>query len=269
MKFLNGAELADFIKERQAKQVRGLRQAHKIYPKLAIIICGDNGPSQKYVALKKQYGEDILVDVEVHGVAQSDAKELIEALNTNPEVHGIIVQLPLPDPSQTDEIVGTITPEKDVDGLSGNGVYDAATPLAINWLLTGYGIELRGKNIVLVGQGRLVGTPLKKMLEASDLIPVIVDENTEKPEEIFADADVIITAVGKAGIITSDMIPLDCVVVDAGVASEGGVLKGDLADDVYERGDLTVTPKKGGVGPLTVAALFDNVIRAADATKTT
>lgn len=267
MRLLNGAELADFIKERQAKQVRALRQAHKVFPKLAIIICGDDGPSQKYVALKKQYGEDIIIDVEVHGVSQAEAKGLIEALNQNPEVHGIIVQLPLPNPEQTDEILAVIAPEKDVDGLTGNSPYDAATPLAINWLLTGYNIDLRGKNIVIVGQGRLVGAPLKRMLENSDLRPVVVDEDTENSAEIFADADVLVTAVGKAGLVTADMIPLDCVVVDAGTTSENGVLKGDLADDVYTRDDLTVTPAKGGVGPLTVAALFDNVIRAADATK--
>lgn len=263
MKLLNGAELADFIKERQAKQVRALRQAHKIIPKLAIIICGDNGPSQKYVALKRQYGEDILVDVEVHGVQQSEAKGLIGSLNQNPDVHGVIVQLPLTDPSQTDEIVNAIAPDKDVDSLSDNSLFDAATPMAIMWLLSGYNINLQGKNVVVVGQGRLVGAPLTKMLQKSDIEPKIVDENTKNAAEIFSDADVIITAVGKAGLISSDMIPLDCVVIDAGMSSEKGVIKGDLADDVYGRQDLTLTPVRGGVGPLTVAALFDNVIRAA------
>ncbi len=267
MKLLNGAELADFIKERQAKQVRALRQAHKIIPKLAIIICGDNAPSQKYVALKEQYGEDVLVEVEVHSGPQLEAKDLLEVLNQDPLVHGIIVQLPLPDPTQTDEIVSTIAPEKDVDALSENSLYDAATPIAITWLLSGYNIDLRGKNIVIVGQGRLVGAPLVKMLKKSDLEPIIVDEDTKNTAEIFASADIIITAVGKAGLITSDMIPLDSVVVDAGMTSEKGVLKGDLADDVYDRQDLTLTPTRGGVGPLTVAALFDNVIRAASSSK--
>jgi methylenetetrahydrofolate dehydrogenase (NADP+) / methenyltetrahydrofolate cyclohydrolase len=268
MKFLNGAELADFIKERQAKQVRALRQAHNVFPKLAIIICGNDVPSQKYAALKQQYGQDILVDVEIHNVPQAEAAGLIGTLNQDPAIHGIVIQLPLPDPAQTDQIVDAIAPAKDVDALSGSGTFDAATPLAINWLLTGYNIDLRGKNIVIVGQGRLVGAPLRVMLEAMGLEPVIVDENTKNPETVFADAGIIITAVGKPGLISSDMIPLNAVVVDAGVASENGVLKGDLADDAYEREDLTITPKKGGVGPLTVAALFDNVIRAADSTRT-
>lgn len=267
MKLLNGAELAEFIKERQARQVRALRQAHKILPKLAIITCGENPTIDKYVSLKQVYGEDILVNVEQHNVAQSEAMELIEQLNNDDSVHGIIVQLPLPDPTSTDEIVDTIAPQKDVDALGKESQFDAATPLAINWLLSGYNINLQGKNIVVVGQGRLVGAPLVKMLRNSDLMPKIVDENTENPEEIFADADIIITAVGKAGLITADMIPLDCVVIDAGTTSENGVLRGDLADNVYERQDLTLSPVRGGVGPLTVAALFDNVIRAAEATK--
>lgn len=263
MRILNGAELAEFIKERQIHQVRSLRQSKKIAPKLAIVICGDDPVISKYVGLKQAYAQDILVDVEVHSIAQADATATVKNLNEDESVHGIIVQLPLPNPGQTDEIVNTIAPQKDVDALGKKSTYDAATPLAINWLLTGYNIELKGKKIVIVGQGRLVGAPLKKMFEASNLQPIVVDEDTKNPEAMYADANIIITAVGKPGLIKSSIIPQNCVVVDAGVASEKGVLKGDLADDVYERDDLTITPIKGGVGPLTVAALFDNVIRAA------
>jgi methylenetetrahydrofolate dehydrogenase (NADP+)/methenyltetrahydrofolate cyclohydrolase len=267
MKLLNGAELAEFIKERQARQVRALRQAHKILPKLAIISCGENPTIDTYVKLKKVYGEDILIEVVQYKITQSEVKERIKELNIDDTVHGIIVQLPFPDPSQTDAIVDMIAKQKDVDALRKQSMFDAATPLAINWLLSGYNITLQGKNIVIVGHGRLVGEPLLKMLQNSGLEPKVVDENTKKPKEIFANADIIITAVGKAGLVTANMIPLDCVVVDAGTTSENGVLKGDLADDVYERQDLTLTPRRGGVGPLTVSALFDNVIRAAEATK--
>lgn len=262
MKLLNGKELAQFIMERQIKQVRALRQARKIVPKLAIISCSDSPVIAKYVGLKQKYGADILVDVEQYHVPQNQAIKLIKNLNTDKSVHGIIVQLPLPDTDQTDDIVNTIAPQKDVDSLGENSNYDAATPLAINWLLSGYNIDLQNKKIVIVGQGRLVGVPLAKMLQNSGLQPIIVDENTKNPEKIYAKANIIITAVGKAGLISADMIPQNCVVVDAGVASEKGMLKGDLADDVYERQDLTLTPAKGGVGPLTVAALFDNVIRS-------
>jgi methylenetetrahydrofolate dehydrogenase (NADP+) / methenyltetrahydrofolate cyclohydrolase len=263
MRFLNGAEIAGFIKERQAHQVRGLRQAKKIFPKLAIVACGDNPVNNKYVQLKQSYGAEILIDVEVYKVSIEQATATINTLNTDDSVHGIIVQLPLPDASKTDEIVDTIAPHKDVDGLGKQANFDPATPIAIMWLLNGYNIQLNGKNITVVGNGRLVGAPLVKMLQSTGLKPTIVDEFTKNSNEILKTADIVISAVGKPGIIEAAMLPNKCVVVDAGVASEDGVLKGDITDDVYDRDDLTITPKIGGVGPLTVAALFDNLLRSA------
>lgn len=263
MKLLNGSELAGFIKERQAHQVRALIQAEDVRPKLAIIVCTNNPVIDMYVALKQRYGADILVDVQIYKISQDKALELIAKLNTDTTVHGIIVQLPLADSSQTDEIVNAVSPEKDVDALGIDAIYDPATPMAIMWLLAGYNIDLQGKRVALVGQGRLVGAPLKRMLEKSNVDCCVVDSNTKDPGEIMLNSQVIITAVGKPGLISSVMIPNNCVVVDAAVASEGGQLVGDITDDVYERDDITVTPRKGGVGPLTVVALFDNVIRAA------
>lgn len=263
MKLLNGSELAGFIKERQGHQARALIQAHHIKPKLAIIVCTKNPVINTYVALKQRYGADIGISVEVHTINQADALSLITALNDNADVHGIIVQLPLDDVSQTDEIVNAIDPKKDVDALGVNAVYDPATPMAIMWLLAGYNVDLQGKAITIVGDGRLVGRPLKKLFDKSDITVTMLDGTEKDPADILQHSNVIITAVGKPGLINSAMIPLDAVVVDAAVASENGELKGDLADDVYEREDIKVTPRKGGVGPLTVAALFDNVLRAA------
>jgi methylenetetrahydrofolate dehydrogenase (NADP+)/methenyltetrahydrofolate cyclohydrolase len=264
MKFLNGSELAGFIKERQAKQVRSLRQSKKIAPKLAIVTCGTDPSIEKYVSLKQKYGNDILVDVEIFNETIDSIEQKINELNSDQSIHGIIIQLPISDPEKTEEIVNLVDPKKDVDSLSANGAFDAATPMAILWLLSGYNIQLIGKQIVIVGRGRLVGAPLEKMLLNSGISPKVIDSTTSNPQDIFASSDIIITAVGKAGLITSDMIPLNAVVVDAGVAGESGVLKGDLADEVYEtRDDLTITPTKGGVGPLTVCALFENVIRSA------
>lgn len=263
MRLLNGSELAGFIKERQAHQVRGLIQANGVTPKLAIIVCNPSPVINTYVALKQKYGADITVEVEVHKIDQSEAVGLITALNNNPEVHGIIVQLPLKDTAQTDEILNSVAPEKDVDALGKNALFDPATPMAIMWLLAGYNIDVQHKSVAIVGQGRLVGLPLKKLMEVSGVIPAIVDETTEHPEDILLHSQIIVTAVGKPGVISSSMLPDKAVVVDAGTTSEGGEIKGDLAPDVYERDDITVTPTKGGVGPLTVAALFDNVIRAA------
>jgi methylenetetrahydrofolate dehydrogenase (NADP+)/methenyltetrahydrofolate cyclohydrolase len=267
VKLLNGSELAEFIKERQVHQVRALIQADGIQPKLAIIVCTNNPVINTYIALKQRYGSDISVEVEVHKIDQKDALELIDALNKNNEVHGIIVQLPLADTEQTDEIVNAVAPQKDVDALGKGATLDPATPMAINWLLAGYNVDVKAKPIAIVGSGRLVGAPLKRLFDASNIEVTVVDGDTEHPEDVLLHSQIIITAVGKPGLITSNMIPDKCVVVDAATTSENGEIKGDLADDVYEREDITVTPRRGGVGPLTVVALFDNVIRAARSTK--
>jgi methylenetetrahydrofolate dehydrogenase (NADP+) / methenyltetrahydrofolate cyclohydrolase len=266
MRLLNGRELAGFIKERQAKQVRALRQEHGVEPKLAIVTTAENNQViETYMKKKKQYGADILIDVDIHKVHQKDVRELLNKLSGDETVNAIIVQLPLEDPSETDEILKLVPAHKDVDGLGEKPDFEPATALAILWLLSGYNIELQGKNIVLVGRGKLVGAPLEKLLLESEITPTIVDKQTENPKEICLEADVIVTATGVHGLIKSDMLKHGAVVVDAGVASEGGKTVGDVAPEVYEeRDDLTITPVKGGVGPLTVCALFDNVIRAAE-----
>jgi len=265
---LNGKELAGFIKERQAKQVRSLRQARGIQPKLAIVVTAkDNKVIDLYTRLKHQYGSDILVDVDIHRVDQKEVRGLLNKLSKDASVHAIIVQLPLEDPSETDEIVALVDPAKDVDGLVPGSRFEPATPLAVLWLLSGYNVNLAGKEVVLVGRGKLVGEPFEKMLLASGITPrVVVKETADVPGEIRK-GDVVVSATGVPGLIKPDMLKEDAVVVDAGVASEGGKTVGDVAPEVYEeRDDLTITPAKGGVGPLTVCALFENVIRAAENT---
>lgn len=263
-KELKGSELAGFIKERQAKAVRGLRQAFNTNPKLAIIVTTNNPIIEIYIKLKKQYGEDILIDVDIHRENQADVLSKIDELNKDDSVHGIIVQLPLEDPSQTDEILAAVSPDKDVDALGPKPLFDPATPTAILWLLAGYGVDLQNKKVVIVGKGKLVGEPLYKMLTNSGVQVVVCDSSDDVAKELSS-ADVIVTATGSPGVITSDMIPLNAVVVDAGVAVEAGRAVGDLSEDVFERTDLSITPQKGGVGPLTVCALFENVIKSAKA----
>lgn len=263
MKILNGRELAGFIKERQARQVRGLRQAHNIAPKLAIVQCKDDPVINTYVRLKKQYGADIQIDVDTHMVDQAEIPTLLKQLNADENVHGIIVQLPITDPVETDRIVNMVTPDKDVDALGEHAKFEPATPMAIMWLLSGYNVDLNGKHILLIGRGKLVGAPLEKMLLSSGYDVEVIDREAKDLGEHTKDADIVITATGSPAILYSEMIKQGAVVVDAGVASESGKTVGDLAPEVYEREDLTITPEKGGVGPLTVCALFDNVIRAA------
>ncbi|MCA9324336.1 bifunctional 5,10-methylenetetrahydrofolate dehydrogenase/5,10-methenyltetrahydrofolate cyclohydrolase [Candidatus Saccharibacteria bacterium] len=262
-KELNGRELAGFVKERQAKAVRGLRQQWKVQPKLAIIRTNPDPVVDSYMRIKQGYGEDIEVDVDVHTIDQSEALERIEKLNNDASVHGIIVQIPLPDPSQTDEILNAVSAAKDVDGLSEHSLFDAPTPMAINWLLVGYDIALQGKEVLIVGHGRLVGRPLEKLWQKSGLSPKIVDKNTQGIMKVLQAADVIVSATGVPGLITGEMVSPDAVIVDAGVATDSNGLVGDVAQDVRELPNITITPEKGGVGPLTVSALFENVITAA------
>ncbi|HEV7454073.1 MAG TPA: bifunctional 5,10-methylenetetrahydrofolate dehydrogenase/5,10-methenyltetrahydrofolate cyclohydrolase [Candidatus Saccharimonadales bacterium] len=263
MKLLNGTELAEFIQERQARQVRALRQAMHVQPKLAIVVTIDDPTINVYTRMKKKYGADLLIDVDVHQVTQDEAPELIKELNEDPAVHGIIVQLPLERSEETDQLVALVTPEKDVDGLGKDAKFDPATPLAILWLLAGYAVDFPGKKVLLVGRGKLVGAPLERMLLASGVDVSVADRTTADLKAETLQADIIITATGSPAILTSDMIKQGAVVVDAGVAGEEGKTVGDVAPEVYERDDLTLTPVKGGVGPLTVCALMENVITAA------
>lgn len=260
MKVLNGSELAGFIKERQAKAVRGLIQQFKIKPKLAIVQTKDDPVINTYVRLKKNYGSDIHVDVDIHFVKQTEVKSVIKKLNNDKSVHGIIVQLPLENQNETDEILDLVSPSKDVDALGANPLFEPATPMAIMWLLAGYDVKLEDRSIVIVGQGKLVGAPLTKQLKQAGLNVLVADRNTANLDEVIKSADVIITATGSPAIIYPEMLKSGAVVVDAGVASEDGKTVGDLHPSVYERDDLVLTPTKGGVGPLTVCALFENVI---------
>ena len=263
MRILNGSDLAGFIKERQVHQVRGLIQAHNVRPKLAIVQTNRLPVIDAYIRLKKAYGADIQVEVEAHVISQAEALDTIQKLNADPSVHGIIVQLPLENPAETDALVNAVAPEKDVDGLGQRSVFDPATPTAVQWLLAGFNIELRQKRIGIVGLGRLVGAPLARVFKESGLDVETADKQVEDLGAMTRRADILITATGQPGLIRSDMIKPNAVVVDAGVATDAGKIVGDLAVDVRNRGDLTITPEKGGVGPLTVCALFENVIQAA------
>lgn len=266
-KQLDGAELAGFIKERQAKSVRNLRQQWKVVPKLAIVQTVDSSVIDTYVRLKSRYASDILVECELHRVEQDEARAVVERLNADETVHGIIVQLPLADPTQTDELLALVAPEKDVDALGPQAQFDPATPMAIHWLLSGYGIELTAKSVAIVGHGRLVGAPLALLWRASGLEVTVLEKGDDLAQ--LRSFDVVVTATGQPGLIRADYLKIGAVVVDAGTADAEGQVVGDLAADVRERDDLMLTPEKGGVGPLTIAALMDNVLTAARRTVTT
>lgn len=263
-KLLNGLELADFIKNRQAKQVRMLRQAHKIIPKLVVIKSENASPViNSYVRLKQAYARDILVDMEVIVCSVDDMPAAIAAANANPLVHAIVIQLPLDDIDRTEEIVQLVAPEKDVDGLAKGSKFISATAEAIDWLLAGYGIDLSNKKIVIVGQGRLVGAPLTEMWRKRGLDIHAADRGTESINELIHSGEVVVSAAGQPGLLHDANIAHRAIVVDAGTASEDGKIYGDADPELQARQDLTITPPKGGVGPLTIVLMFDHVIRAA------
>lgn len=261
MKILNGAELADFIKERQARQVRALRQASHVYPKLAIVQTSDDPVIDSYVGMKRRYAADVLIDVEHYKLAQTELLPTIDKLNHDKSIHGIIVQLPLANPDDTQAAVDAVAGNKDVDGLGQAAEFDPATPIAIDWLVNGYNVDVKQKKIAIVGAGRLVGAPLAKLWRGAGYDVTVFDIDSDISQ--LNQFELIVSATGTPGLITDQLVQPGAVVVDAGTASEHGKIVGDVADDVRERDDITITPQKGGVGPLTIAALFDNVIRAA------
>lgn len=257
-KILDGRELAGFIKERQAHEVAEMVKK----PTLLIIRDSDNPVITKYVNLKIKYGEDIgakVIDYKAKDSADIAVK--IKSANEDPEINGIILQLPILEKEKTDELTNLIAPTKDVDGLGEHPGYDSATATAILWLLAGYDIDLKTKKIALVGRGKLVGAPLYQIFTASNYTVELFHRGSDLTK--LQDYDIIITATGVPGLILDSYIKPGSVIVDAGTASEDGVLKGDLAPEIRTRNDLTaITPEKGGVGPLTITCLFDHLLQA-------
>ena len=257
MKILNGKELAGFIKERQVHQVASMSKKSK----LLIIRDSDNPVITKYVTLKKQYGQDIGVDVEdFFAKNPTEIATKIKSANQDDNISGIIIQLPILEKDQTDSLCNLINPAKDVDGLGENAKFDSATATAINWLLAGYDIKLENQKIAIVGRGKLVGAPLYKMFKSSGFSVDMFHRGDDLTK--LNQYDIIITATGVPGLISDSMIKPGAVVVDAGTASENGILKGDISAEIRNRTDLAaITPITGGVGPLTVTCLFDHVIQ--------
>lgn len=259
VKVLSGRELAGFVKERQAHVVRGMRRV----PTLLIIRDSDDPVIARYVRLKMRYGADIGVKVlDYMATDGATIAERIKAANSDGEIDSIILQLPIRAREQTDELCDLIAPEKDVDGLGKNAKYDSATATAILWLLAGYDIDLSKRNIAIVGRGKLVGAPLFQMMQASNYRV----EQFHRGDDLtkLKRYDTIISATGVPRLVVDEFVSPATVLVDAGTASEKGVIMGDLAPELYERRDIAaITPVQGGVGPLTVACLFEHVIQAA------
>ena len=231
-------------------------------PQLLILHDSDNPVIAKYVELKKRFGAEIGAEVqETLADSVEELKSTVQSANQNLNIDGVIIQLPLRDKSATDELCQSVDPNKDVDGLGLEPKFLPATVKAILDLLDFYHIDLSKHRIAVVGRGKLVGAPLSKELKKRGLKPKLFHRGSDLTR--LKNFNLIITATGVPGLIASSLVSPGTVLVDAGTASEKGVLRGDLDPTLYDRDDLAaITPKIGGVGPATVSCLFENLLTA-------
>jgi methylenetetrahydrofolate dehydrogenase (NADP+) / methenyltetrahydrofolate cyclohydrolase len=260
---LFGKPVAEKIYQDLKSEIEKLKE-RKIIPSLGVILVGENPASLSYVKVKEKIAASLGIDFRLFhlpGIAQeSKVEELLESLNLNKFISGIVVQLPLPEDFNREKILKKIAPGKDVDGFYGE--MPAPTAEAILEMLKFYKLSLKDKKIVLVGRGRLVGQPLEKMLLKKGLKPIVCDMRTANLKKVVKSGEIIISATGVPGIITPEMVGKETIVIDAGTAESGGKLAGDVDPKVYDIVPA-YSPVPGGVGPLTVALLMKNVALAA------
>lgn len=257
---LETSDFVGYIKQRHYQSFK----TFKAKLVLGIIVACDQAASASFIRAKQRYAQDIGATVIVE-TAATEAKvlEQIKQWNAQAEIKGIVVQLPLPQGFDTEAVIAQIDASKDIDGLRSNSPYDPATAKAIMWILAAQGLNIKELKICVVGQGRLVGAPISRMLESSGAQITKCDINTLDLAAKTLKADVVISGVGEAGLIKRSMLKEGALVIDAGTAEAKGKLTGDADPALYADPDIKVTPVPGGVGPVTVAALFDNLLLAA------
>ena len=238
-------------------------ELNKTKANLAVVLVGEDPVSLSYVKAKEKKATELGFEFKLYQLSaistEVGVKELICDLNQNKYVDGIVIQLPLPQDFNTDEILKEIKPEKDIDGFL--GMYPYPTAQAILEIFKYYDIGLKDKHIVIVGRGRLVGKPLENMMIKNGLKPIICDRKTENLAGIVLKADVLISATGTPSLIKPEMVNENCIVIDAGSGEIGGNILGDVDKKVYEKVQ-SYSPVPGGVGPVTVACLMRNLVEA-------
>ncbi len=242
-------------------------------PWLIVVLVGNDPASVRYVAKKQQAAEQVGMELTVHrcpaSTSEEEMEKLLKRIQASQTVNGLIIQLPLPDQLNTDRILDLVDPSIDVDCLTKTNQallatahprFIPPTPAAILDLLARTNVDLTRQNIVLVGNGRLVGQPLSAILRARGCSVVVCNTQTKDLKTVTAKADILITAVGKAGLINGDMIKDGAIVIDAGCEIIDGKLYGDVSPTSAEQHAAWFTPTPGGVGPMTVAKLLENVV---------
>jgi methylenetetrahydrofolate dehydrogenase (NADP+)/methenyltetrahydrofolate cyclohydrolase len=268
---MDGKALAERVREEVAGEIRELGRPVG----LATVLVGDDPASAVYVRNKQKACREVGIEPIDHQLSaetsEADLLQLVETLNGDEGVTGILVQLPLPEHIDEDRVIRSISPIKDVDGfhpfsaghlLQGSPTFVAATPAGIMEILREYEVDLVGARAVVIGRSNIVGKPMALLLLAEHATVTICHSRTRDLPSVVREADVVVAAVGRPNTVTADMVREGATIVDVGINRTDEGLVGDVAADVREKAGL-LTPVPGGVGPMTIASLLRNTVRAA------
>lgn len=273
---INGKELAKNIKQSLKQEVDKLKE-DGIIPKLAVILVGNDEASKVYVRNKSKACNKTGIEYEEYILEETTQMDellsLIEKLNKRADISGILLQSPLPKHLDINVAFRAIDPSKDVDGFHpmnvgklvlGQDTFVACTPYGVMRMLEAYNINIEGKNAVIIGRSNIVGKPLVQCLLSKNATVTVCHSRTKNIEEITKKADLIVAALGKANFVKEDMVKEGCVVIDVGINRlENGKLVGDVDFEQVSKKASYITPVPGGVGPMTIAMLMNNVVKAA------
>jgi len=275
---IDGKALSSQLRTDIARRTQALKAQGKV-PGLAVILVGDNPASQVYVRNKVKACEDVGIRsvLERHDAAMTEAELLarIHALNTDPAIHGILVQLPLPPQIDSHKVIEAISPAKDVDGfhvasagalMVGEPGFKACTPYGCMKMLESIGLrDLRGQHAVVIGRSNIVGKPMAMMLLAANATVTICHSGTKDLAAMTRQADIVVAAVGKRNVLTADMVKPGAVVIDVGMnRDDAGKLCGDVDFDGVKEVAGWITPVPGGVGPMTITMLLMNTLASCE-----
>lgn len=274
-KILNGRELSAKFRIRLKEETAELKDKYGLVPGIAVILAGDDPASAVYVGSKEKAAVEAgfysVVDRVPASVNTGDILSLVEKYNNDSAIHGILVQLPLPAGVDEKKILRAIKPEKDVDGFHpynvgllniGEDCLMPCTPLGVMNMMADYGIDLKGKNAVVIGRSNIVGKPMAAMLVKADATVTVCHSKTKNIKDVCAAADVIIAAVGRARFVTVDFVKDGAVVIDVGMNRVNGKLCGDVDFESVSEKASFITPVPGGVGPMTITTLMQNTLKA-------
>ena len=273
---INGKELAQKIRLDLKSEVAELK-GNGINPKLAVIMVGDDKASKVYVKNKSKVCEEIGIEYEEFLMDESTTMEqllnLIDELNNREDIHGILLQSPIPKHLDINLAFNKIDYRKDVDGFHpinvgklsiGEDCFISCTPFGVIRMLEEYDIDVQGKNVVIIGRSNIVGKPLIQCILKKNGTVTVCHSKTQNIKEITKNADILIAALGKAKFVTADMVKDGAVVIDVGInRNDEGKLVGDVDFENVEKKASYITPVPGGVGPMTIAMLMTNVVKAA------